>query len=312
MKNKNIILAGGTGFVGQQLATEWSKHNKVTVLTRNIKGAANNTFGKATMPANVQYLQWDGKTIGPWAAQIDGCDLLVNLAGRSVNCRYNEANKTEIINSRIDATHVLGQAVKQMTRPPELFIQVTSATIYRHAEDRPQDEATGEIENDFSVQVCKAWEQAIDAAHMPHTRKAVLRMAIVLGKGGVLVPYGWLARLGVGGRHGDGRQMFSWVHMADVQGVMEWLADNKRAGGVYNVSSPHPVTNSIFMKTLRQIYNMPVGIPAPEWLLKVAAFIQGTETELLLKSRWVLPARLLNEGYKFQYPDMQNALKDLL
>ena len=160
-------------------------------------------------------------------AALEQADLLINLAGKSVNCRYNEANKTEIMNSRVNATRILGEAMKQMINPPELFVSFASATIYRHAEDRPQDGATGEMHNDFSVQVCKAWEAEANKIVLPHTRNAILRMAIILGDGGVLVPYSWLARLGIGGKHGNGRQMFSWIHADDVCGIVEWLYDNK-------------------------------------------------------------------------------------
>ena len=312
MKGKHIVLAGGTGFVGQEMAKYWSPDNKVTILTRNIKGAVDNSFGKKLLPENVQQLQWDGKKIGDWAMLIDGCDILINLAGRSVNCRYNEKNRKEILNSRVDATRVLGKAVSLMQRPPGLFINVASATIYRHAEDRPQDETTGEIGTGFSVEVCKAWEAAMNEISMPRTRKVILRMAIVLGHGGVLVPYSWLARLGVGGRHGNGRQMFSWIHIDDVLSIVEWIFDKGFPEGTFNASSPAPVTNNVLMRTLRNVYHIPVGIPAPKWLLEVAARIQRTETELLLKSRWVVPARLQKEGYAFKFIKLEDALEDLL
>jgi uncharacterized protein (TIGR01777 family) len=295
-----------------QLAERWTKDNKVTVLTRNVQGSADNTYGMKERVADVQMLPWDAKTLGDWTRGLEGCDLLLNLAGKTVNCRYNEKNKQEIMSSRVDATRVLGEAVKRLKQPPALWINGASTTIYRHADDRPQDEFTGEMESDFSVQVCKAWEAAFNAIEVPATRKVVLRMAIVLGEGGVLVPYSWLARLGVGGKHGNGRQMFSWVHIDDLCEIVEWLYENKEASGVYNAAAPGPVPNQQFMGMLRDIYKMPVGIPAPKWLLEIAAFIHGTETELLLKSRWVLPSRLLQEGYIFKHSKLQDALKDLL
>lgn len=312
MKNRHIVLAGGSGFVGQQMAQQWAADNKVVVLTRNIKNAADNSFGNKKHLANVTEVQWDGKTTGDWVDALEGCDLLINLTGRSVNCRYNEKNKAEILNSRVDAVNVLGEAANMLQRPPELFINIASATIYRHAEDRPQDEATGEIGTGFSIDVCKAWEAALNDIPMPHTRKVNLRMAIVLGKGGVLTPYSFLAKMGVGGKHGNGRQMFSWIHIADVLSMAEWMLKNKDAQGTYNASAPNPVTNSAFMQMLRNIYKMPIGIPAPAWLLEIAAVLQGTETELLLKSRWVIPARLQQEGYVFEYPELKPALQNLL
>lgn len=312
MKNKHIVLAGGSGFVGQQMAAHWAADNKVTILTRNIKNAADNTYGSKQHINNVEEVLWDGKTTGDWVDKLEGCDVLINLAGRSVNCRYNDKNKAEILNSRVNAVNALGDAVNMLVQPPGLFINVASATIYRHAEDRPQDEATGEIGTGFSVDVCQAWEAALNNIPMPATRKVNLRMAIVLGKGGVLTPYSFLARLGVGGKHGNGRQMFSWIHIADVIGIAEWLQEHKDQQGTYNAAAPGPVANSAFMRMLRNIYKMPVGIPAPKWLLEIAALIHGTETELLLKSRWVVPARLEKQGYVFQYPELKNALAELL
>lgn len=312
MEGRHIVIAGGSGFIGMQLAERWIKDNRVTILTRSVKDGADNTYGQKEQVSGVQMVKWDGKNLGDWTTALEGCDLLLNLAGRSVNCRYNAKNKAEIMQSRIDATKVLGEAIKQLRQPPILWINGASTTIYRHAEDRPQDELTGEIENDFSVQVCKAWEAVFNEIELNATRKVVLRMAIVLGKGGVLVPYSWLARLGVGGTQGNGRQMFSWVHIDDLCSIIEWLYDNKEAKGTYNAAAPGPVPNKEFMRLMRGIYKMSIGIPAPAWLLEIAAFIHGTETELLLKSRWVLPALLLSEGYTFKFSKMEHALKDLL
>ena len=312
MNNKHIVLAGGSGFAGQAMAAKWAATNRVTILTRNIANAPDNAFGAKKNLTGVEMLYWDARTAGEWVKQIDGCDILINLAGRSVNCRYNDKNKAEIMNSRVDATRVLGEAMKLMKRPPELFVSVASATIYRHAEDRPQDEFTGEIENDFSVQVCKAWEAEANKIKVPGTRTAILRMAIILGDGGVLVPYSWLARLGVGGKHGNGRQMFSWIHIEDVFGIIDWLYEQKDQQGTYNAAAPNPVPNKTLMKLLRDIYHIPIGIPAPAWLLRIATLIQQTETELLLKSRWVLPTRLQQEGYTFRQPKLKEALDDLL
>ncbi len=312
MKDQKIVIAGGSGFIGMQLAARWVKDNQVIILTRNSNHAVNNSYTKVTLTDGVQMVQWDGKNAGEWAKALEGCDLLLNLAGRTVNCRYNAQNRTEIMNSRVVATHVLGEAIEDLKQPPALWINGASTTIYRHAEDRPQDEFTGEMENDFSVQVCKRWEAAFNEIHLPSTRKVILRMAIVLGQGGVLVPYSWLARLGIGGKHGSGRQMFSWVHIADVARIIEWIVEHKEQTGVFNAAAPGPIQNAEFMRLLRQFYKMPVGIAAPKWLLEIAAFIHRTETELLLKSRWVLPTRLQNEGFNFEYSKMENALSGLL
>lgn len=282
------------------------------VLTRNANTGVNNAYGKTDRIANVRYVHWDAKTIGPWIAELEGCDALLNLAGRSVNCRYNDKNKAEILNSRLDALTALGKAIGQAKDAPKLFINAASATIYRHAEDHPQDEETGDIGEGFSVDVCTQWEGTFDALQLPGTRKAQLRMAIVLGKGSVLTPYSFLARTGLGGKHGNGRQMFSWIHIDDVRGIIEWLDEHKEQTGTYNASAPGPVSNATFLRMLRNIYKMPIGIPAPKWLLEIAAFIHRTETELLLKSRWVVPARLQTAGYIFAYPELNAALKNLI
>ncbi len=312
MKNLKIVIAGGSGFIGMQMARMWAADNKVVILTRNVPNGPNNTYGTMEQIPNVEMVHWDAKTLGTWTGSLTGCNLLINLAGRTVNCRYNARNKTEIMDSRVDATRLLGEAVRLMHNPPELWINGASTTIYRHAEDRPQDEYTGEIENDFSVQVCKAWEAAFKKVQLTQTRKVILRMAIVFGNGGVLVPYSWLARLGVGGKQGNGRQMFSWVHITDLCRMVEWLYEHKDKTGVYNAAAPDPQPNNTFMRMLRTIYKMPFGIPAPAWLLEIAAIIHGTETELLLKSRWVLPTRFLKEGFEFQFNKMNDALSNLL
>ena len=196
--NKKIVIAGGTGYIGQAMAARWSAGNEVVILTRNAHGKADNTYGVRADAAAARLAYWDARHPGAWQQELEGADVLINLAGRSVNCRYNEERKKEIMESRVDATRVLGEALQSLKQPPVLWVNGASATIYRHADDRPQDEFTGDIENDFSVQVCKAWEKEFAQAATPHTRKAALRMAIVLGRGGVLVPYMRLVKAGLG------------------------------------------------------------------------------------------------------------------
>lgn len=310
MDNKKIIIAGGTGFIGQQLAHWFGTNNSVFILTRGNANEHNNAYGSAT--AQATYLQWDGATLGSWAKVLEGADLLINLAGKSVNCRYNKKNKAQIFSSRINATKVLGQAVQQCTEPPKLWINASSATIYRHATDRPQDELTGEIENDFSVQVCKQWEAAFYEQRTPFTRKVALRMAIVLGNGGVMIPYCNLLKWALGGRQGNGQQMYSWVHSADVCRMVEWLYAHPEIEGTYNCSSPNPVTNQQFMQTLRKTAGHIMGLPAPAWMLKMGALLIGTETELMLKSRWVVPTKILQAGFEFQYPYLTDAVQQII
>jgi NAD dependent epimerase/dehydratase family enzyme len=277
-----------------------------------------------------------------WARELEGADIVLNLAGRSVNCRYTARNKQEIFDSRTDATKALGQAIRESTVPPRLWVNAASATIYRHAQDRPQDEYTGDItdhrsvarraiisripvighifpktnhrysHDDFSVQVCQRWEAGFADQRTPFTRKIALRMAITLVEDGVLVPYLRLIKLGLGGRQGSGRQMYSWVHIDDVSRAIEWFLDHTDLEGTYNLSSPGPVTNSHFMSTLRRLAGVGVGLPMPAWLLRLGAALIGTEPELVLKSRWVLPTRLTETGFSFQYPRIDSALRSIL
>ncbi len=298
-----IILAGGSGFIGQALAKRFTAQgDEVVVLSRHAAPAAK----------GVTTLNWDGRTLGDWTEALEGAELLINLAGKSVDCRYNDKNKKAILDSRIDPTRVLGQAVRQAQQPPRLWINSSTATIYRHAEDRPMDEEKGEIGNGFSVNVATAWEKAFFENEMPKTRKVALRSAIVLGKeGGVFIPFKNLVRLGLGGIQGNGRQMFSWVHEEDFFGIIRFIQKGS-LDGVVNVSAPNPLPNQEVMKIFRKVLGMPIGLPLPEWLLTVGAWLIQTETELLLKSRWVVPLRLLREGYRFKYPDLQEALISLL
>ncbi len=304
MKNKRIIIAGGTGFIGHGLVEYFGADNDIVILTRRPQPAS----------GRVQYLAWDGRTRGDWAAALEGADLLINLTGKSVNCRYNEANRQAIFNSRTDATRILGEVVQTLEQPPRLWVNAASATIYRHAEDRPMDEYTGEMANDFSVQVCKRWEATFNEITLPHTRKVILRIGVTLGwqPGGVMQPYLNLVKFGLGGYQGSGRQMFTWVHINDVCRMISWLYDNDEASGVYNCTSPHPVPNRTFMRLLRKTAGHLFGLPAPAPLLSIGAALIGTETELLLKSRWVLPTRALREGFVFQYPVLEAAFPDIL
>lgn len=316
MKNKKIILAGGTGFIGQEMIKHFGKENKIIVLTRQLNNATNNRNHYYSLTAadlqNVRFVKWDGCNIDNWVKELEGADILINLAGKSVNCRYNETNKKEIFDSRTKSVKVLGSALKKCSTPPLLWINASSATIYRHATDKPQDEYIGEFHNDFSVQVCKLWEETFYGQSTPSTRKVALRMAITLGTGGVLIPYFNLLKFGLGGKQGNGKQMYSWVHIEDTCRMIEWIYDNTEIKGTYNCCSPNPVPNETFMALLRKETGHSLGLPAYTWMLKIGAPLIGTETELVLKSRWVVPTKILETGFQFKYPLLEDAFADII
>lgn len=304
LENKRIVIAAGTGFIGKSLVAHFGDKNDIVILTRRPQAASGRT----------SYVKWDGEHPGDWVAALENADLLINLTGKSVNCRYTPQNKAAIMSSRVNATRVLGAAIGTLKVPPKVWINAGSATIYRHAEDRPQDEFNGEIADDFSVQVSKLWEQTFNDITLPHTRKIVLRIGVTLGwqPGGVMQPYLHLLKLGLGGRQGNGRQMYTWIHITDVCRMVAWLYENNAQQGVYNCTAPHPVTNEVFMRTLRKAAGHLFGLPAPAPLLKIGAAMIGTETELLLKSRWVLPSRVLRAGFTFAFPQLKDAFDDIL
>lgn len=316
MNNKKIILAGGTGFIGEEMTKYFGKENKIVILTRQVKNEKTNRNDYDSISAddlkNVQYVKWDGKTAGDWFNELNDADMIFNLAGKSVNCRYNEKNKREIFDSRTDAVKAIGEAIKKCTRPPSLWINASSATIYRHAEDSPQDEFNGEFHDDFSVQVCKRWEKTFYDQETPQTRKVALRMAITLGPGGILIPYFNLLKFGLGGKQAGGQQMYSWIHNEDTCRMIEWIYDHKDIHGTFNASSPNPVTNEEFMRTLRKVAGHVIGLPAYKWMLKIGAPIIGTELELVLKSRWVVPTKILETGFQFKHPLLEDALSDII
>jgi uncharacterized protein (TIGR01777 family) len=302
MKAQKIILAGGTGFLGQSIINHLDQYEFV-VLCRRPEAQAH----------NVRYVKWDGKTLGTWAAEIEGCFAVINLVGRSVDCRYTEENKKEIITSRVNATSVLGQAIQQCAVPPSLWINCASSAIYREAPDRPMDEETAEYGEGFSVNVCKEWEKTFDSFETPGTRKVLYRISLVLGKdAGVFPVFQRLVKFGLGGKQGNGEQYMSWIHETDFVKSIKWIIDHNELEGVFNCAAPNPTTNAEFMRLMRKENHMPIGLPATVWMLKVGAWIIGTEAELILKSRRVVPARLTQSGYRFEYPDVHKAIIDLV
>jgi NAD dependent epimerase/dehydratase family enzyme len=314
--NKRIVIAGASGFIGQYLAKAFrADGDSVAVIGR---GTADARWGSTAAITDL----------------LDGSDVLINLAGKSVNCRYNATNRAEILRSRVETTRELARAVADCEHPPALWINSSTATIYRHADDRPMTEESGELGSGFSVDIATAWENEFFSANLPETRQVALRMAIVLGDGSALVPLARLARFGLGGpqldgrwfsteegrregtfhefRAGGGRQKFSWVHQGDVLGSIRFLMEHQELSGVFNVSAPNPSDNRTMMATLRRVLRVPVGLPAFRWMLELGSIAIGTETELILKSRWVLPERLQDAGYAFRYPTLEPALEDIL
>lgn len=300
MKYNKIILAGGSGYLGMVLSKHFSPQaNEVIIFTRNPKPA----------DGNIKQVYWNGSTIGEWAQQLEDSDVLINLTGKSVNCRYTEENKAEIFSSRLKATWILGEALKQTKNKPKVWLNAASATIYRHAEDRPQDEYTGEIGDGFSIEVCKQWEKAFNDVEIPGIRKVILRISVVLGSnGGVASYYLNLAKYGLGGIQGDGKQYFSWVHEDDVTGSVNFLLEHPELDGAFNIASPYPIQNHELMHTVRKAIGAPFGLPATAWMLEIGTLLLQTETELILKSRWVLPARLQEAGYQFKVPYIKEAI----
>ena len=295
-----IVIAGASGFMGTRFAELY-----------RARGDQVSTIGRSRADADAAW--GDQARIG---ALLDGADILVNLAGKSVNCRYTDANKAEIFRSRLETTAELGRVVGIIDTPPPLWFNASTATIYRHADDRPMTEADGEIGSGFSVDVASSWEKTFFDAPRDGVRQVALRMAITLGDGSALTPLVALTRLGLGGPQlggttGGGNQRFSWVHLDDVFRAMEFLETHPLDGPV-NVSSPHPSTNREVMATLRRVLGVPFGIPLQEWMLRLGSRVIQTETELILKSRWVLPQRLLDAGFVFQYPELEPALRQIL
>lgn len=293
--SKKIIISGGTGFIGKYLTKQFGNLGYQVIIISRQKDS----------------IQWQD-TVGIIKA-LENSEMLINLAGKSVDCRYNEKNKTEILKSRTETTKALGEAILKCNYPPELWINSSTATIYRHAEDKPMTDSRGEIGKGFSVDVATSWEKSFFSFKLPNTRQIALRMAIVLGKdGGVIKPFMNLIRFGLGGKQGSGNQMFSWIHIEDLFNIILFFQSHKELKGVFNSSSPNPIDNKTLMKTFRQSMKTKIGFSSPAWLLKIGAAIIKTEPELILKSRWVVPEKLLESGYTFKYPTLDIALKNIL
>jgi uncharacterized protein len=305
---RRIILAGGTGFLGKALAQKFIALDcEVIVLTRSPRERSD----------GAKEIAWDAKSLGDWTKLIDGAEVVINLVGKSVDCRYTEANRKIIIASRVDSTRILGKAIAQCKQPPHIWLNCSSATIYKHTFDAPKDEAgetgaTPEAKDEFSIEVIRQWERALDEAPTPHTRKVAMRITLVFGgDGGVFPVLKRLARFGLGGKMGNGKQYVSWIHVGDFLRAVEWLITKDELSGMVNFAAPTPLPNREMMRLIRETCHAPFGLPATEWMLEVGAFFLRTETELIIKSRRVVPGRLLASGFKFQFPELRGALADI-
>ncbi len=309
-KPRKLVIAGGSGFLGRLLVDWFARAGcDVVVLTRR--------WATAVGPARA--VVWDGRTLGAWEGELDGSTALINLAGLSVNCRYHARNRHAILASRVDSTRILGRAIRSCENPPKVWLNSSTATIYKHSYDRAMDEHTGtiggtpEAKDVFSVDVAQAWEEEFNRASAPDTRKVALRMAMVFSTtpGTAYRILRRLVCLGLGGAMDGGRQYASWIHETDFCRAVEWLIDRDGFAGVVNLAAPQPVTNRDLMRTIRAACNVPFGLPATRWMLELGALVARSETELIIKSRRVVPARLTEEDFEFRFPDLRSAVEDL-
>lgn len=294
-----LVLPGGSGFLGRTLTAHLAQRGwEIVILSR-----------RPVVVEGARVVAWDQAR-----AEFEGATGVFNLAGRSVNCRYGPANREEILRSRVESTQQVGQAVAACQTPPRLWINASTATIYRHAEDRPMDEATGELGSGFSVNVAQAWERAFENCAAPRTRKVALRLGIALDRtrGGTLDYFRALARAGFAGPLGPGTQYVSWLHGEDFARAVEWLAGRQDLRGVFNCTTPYPTRNQGFMRVLRETCGAPWGVPSGRWMLEMGAWALRTETELILKSRRVIPTRMQREGFVFHFPEWRTAARHLL
>ena len=306
-----VVLPGGTGQVGG-------------ILDRALTAAGHEVVVLTRRPTGERQLPWDGRTLGPWAAEaIDGADLVVNLAGRTVSCRYTQQNLRQMMDSRVDSARVVGEAIAAAKRPPRVWMQMSTATIYAHRFDAPNDEADGVIGGEepdvpdyweYSVRIARHWEREQERADTPHTRKVALRAAMVMSpdRGGVFEVLLRLARLGLGGPVAGGRQYVSWIHDVDFVRAVTFLMERDDISGPVNLAAPEPLPQRAFMRALRQAWGVPVGLPATRWMAELGAFALRSDTELLLKSRRVTPGRLRDAGFAFECEQWPQAADDLV
>ena len=306
MKRKMVIF-GGSGLLGGVIAQFFSSDYEIVIVSRNSPNFDCDRF-----------CSWNAKTFGSWVDELNGADVVINMTGRSVDCRYTKENKRLIMESRVDSTNVIGQAIARCPNPPKVWLNSSTATIYKHSLDVEMDEggetgATPEAKDEFSIEVARAWEKTLYEAKTPATRKVALRTAMVLSsrEGGVFHVLRRLVKFGLGGKMSTGKQFVSWVHEQDFCRAIEWIINHDDLSGHVNIASPDPVTNADMMKIFREIYHVPLGLPASRWMLEIGAVFLGTETELILKSRRVVPGLLKSDGFQLNFPKLDQALRDI-
>jgi uncharacterized protein len=307
-----VIIPGGSGQVGTLLARAFQRGgDDVVVLSRS------------AINAPWRIVSWDGRTVGAWAREVDGADVVINLAGRSVNCRYTQRNMDEIMSSRVDSTRAVGEAISRAARPPRVWLQASTATIYSHRFDAPNDDVSGVIGGSepgvpaywkWSIDVARAWEAAQAEANTPHTRKVAMRSAMVMSPdpGGIFDTLLRLVKRGLGGTAGSGRQYVAWVHETDFVRAVRWMIEHDELSGAVNIAAPNPLPYAEFMRILRRAAGVRIGLPAAVWMLKLGAIVMRTDVELILKSRRVMSARLMRDGFVFEYPEWPAAAADLV
>ena len=307
-----IVIPGGSGQIGTVLAGHFQRQGHTVIV-----------LSRSPQPAPWQVVAWDAMTEGPWVATLEQSDLCINLAGRIVNCRYTAENRRQMYDSRIGSTRLLNDVIAGLKQAPRLWLNASTATIYRHALDRPMDERTGQFGGNepgapkkwnFSIDIARGWEAAFFAGQTPATRKIALRSSITFtpDRGGVFDVLSKLVRAGLGGAQGSGAQYVSWIHEADFVGAIDFLITHEELSGPVNICSPNALRNRDFMRALRVAWDQPIGLPAAAWMLEIGTFLLRSESELVLKSRWVIPTELLNAGFTFKFPDWPSAARDLV
>lgn len=299
---KRVLIAGGTGHIGSSIAGRLVKEGyAVTILSRSML--------ESERPS-LRYAYWDGVNFGSWTKYIDESEVVINLCGKSVNCRYTESNKLKLIQSRVKPTLLLGEAIKNSLTPPRLWINASSSAYYGFSTE-VKDERAG-AGSDFPSRICVEWEKAFMSTYTPATKKIAWRLGVVLQHDkGLILPFVGLVKSFIGGRLGSGKQYFTWIDEEDFLNAALWTIESSLAVGIYNFTSPEPETNEKFMKVLRDVLGVRTGISLPEWLLKIGGKIIGTEPYLVLDGRRILPARLLDSGFRFQYGDIESSLNHL-